>query len=87
MKRAETIKKLKIFLQNNYPNCQAFDCENTAGDEMNLVYEDGDIEVWYCEYWDYLEIFGLTDKEYDGLIQKGTMSHLKTFRVGRTEEE
>lgn len=86
MKRVETIKKLKVFLQKNYPNCQAFNCENIVGDEMDLVYEDGDIEVWYCERWDYLEIFGLTDREYNGLI-KGTLHFLKTFRVGMTEEE
>lgn len=85
--RAKTIKKLKVFLQKNYPNCQAFDCPNFAGDAMDIVYEDGDIKVLYCKYWDYLEIFGLTDNEFDGLIKKGTMNRLKTFRVGRTEEE
>lgn len=41
--------------------------KNTAGDPMATVYEEDGITVDECCYYGYLEIFGLTDEEYQGL--------------------
>lgn len=81
MNKKEAIRKLKAFLQENYPNCQAFDTRNIAGDEMETVYKEDGITVDYCRCWHYLEIFGLTSKEYNSLIKGNSLQKLKTFRV------
>lgn len=74
------IDKLKRFLQENYPNEQAFNTRNTAGDNMERVYDEDEIIVDYCYYYSYIEIFGLTDEEFEDLIDK--YGYLKTFNIG-----
>lgn len=76
----EKIEKLKKFLQENYPNIQAFDTRNFMGDPVETVYIEDGIQVDYCAYYEYIEIFGLTDKEFESLIKKGSYRNLKTFR-------
>lgn len=75
------IDKLKNFLQKNYPNIQAFNTRNLAGDYLENVYDEDGIEVDYCEYWNYIEIFGLTNKEFEDLLDKNSYlgDSLKTF--------
>lgn len=68
MTREEKIEKLKKFLKENYQGTQAFSTRNIIGDTMETVYEDGEISVDYCYYYDYIEIFGLTDKEFESLL-------------------
>lgn len=77
------IQDLKDFLQKNYPNIQAFNTRNIAGDNMITVYDKNDITVDYCEYWDYIEIFGLTEKQFNELLDEESFlgSHLKTFET------
>ena len=92
--REERIRKLKTFLQNNHPGIQAFDCRNIAGDYMEVVYVDEssddneeDIVAEYCPYWDYLEIFGLTNDEFSSLIDiastKKSPAHYFVACIGR----
>ena len=81
MNRKEAIRKLKVFLQENFPNGQAFETRNIAGDEMETVYKEDGITVDYCRCYGYLEIFGLTSKEYNSLIKRNSLHNLKTFRV------
>ncbi len=73
------IDKLKRFLQENYPNEQAFNTRSIAGDSMERVYDEDEIIVDYCYYYSYIEIFGLTDEEFEDLIDK--YGHLKTFNI------
>lgn len=73
------IDKLKIFLQKNYPNEQAFNTRNWIGDNMETVYNEDGIMVDYCYNYGYIEIFGLTDEEFEDLINN--TGHLKTFNV------
>lgn len=74
------IHKLKIFLQENYPNEQAFNTRNTVGDSMATVYDEDGIIVDYCYYYEYIEIFGLTDLEFEDLIDD--YGKLKNFNIG-----
>ena len=74
------IDKLKRFLQENYPNEQAFNTRNIVGDKMETVYDEDEIIVNYCYYYSYVEIFGLTDEEFEDLIDK--YGYLKTFNIG-----
>lgn len=73
------INKLKKFLQENYPNAQAFNSRNLVGDKMIRVYKDDYITVDYALRYDYIEIFGLSEIEFDKLINK--YGFLKTFRI------
>lgn len=75
------IDKLKKFLQENYPNGQAFNTKNIVGDSMVTVYNEDEIIVDYCYYYSYIEIFGLTDEEFEDLIDK--YGCLKTFNIGK----
>lgn len=64
----DKIEKLREFLVNNgYKGKQTFDSRNVAGDLMATIYEEDGITVDECHYYDYLEIFGLTEEEYLGL--------------------
>lgn len=60
------VEKLAEFLNEQFPHISGglFDCRNTAGDEMNTVYNQDGIQVDFCEYYDYLEIFGLNEEEW-----------------------
>ena len=79
------LNKLKEFLENNYPNIQAFNTRNLVGDDMITVYDEDGITVDYCEEWDYIEIFGLTNEEFRSLLDEESYlgEHLKNF----TKEE
>lgn len=74
------INKLKKFLQEEYPDIQAFNTRNIAGDSLYTVYEEDGITVDYCPYYEYIEIFGLTSKEFESLIDDYGI--LKTFNIG-----
>ncbi len=76
------IKKLKKFLQENYPNMQAYNTKNIAGDYMENVYDEDNIKVDYYPEYGYIEIFGLTNDEFEDLLDKDSYTgnhHLKTF--------
>ena len=74
------IEKLKRFLQENYPNVQAFYTRYLVGDYMELVYDEDGIEVYYCYDYEYIEIYGLSQAEFDSLIEVEVWGdHLKTF--------
>lgn len=69
--RSTRIEKLETFLKMNFPNMiQAFNTRNIAGDSMDTIYEDNDIIVDNCYYWEYIEIFGLTKDEFNSLKSK-----------------
>ena len=68
--KEDKIDKLKKFLQEEYPNIQAFNTRNIAGDSLYTVYEEDGITVKYCYYYEYIEIFGLTNKEFEDLVDE-----------------
>ena len=75
------ISKLKIFLQKNYANVQSFNTRNTMGDYIETVYDEDGIQVYYAPAYDYIEIFGLTEKQFNSLLDKKSFlkSHLKNI--------
>lgn len=77
------LSKLKIFLQNNFPNIQAFNTGNLVGDPMVTVYDEDGITVDYCQKYDYIEIFGLTQSQFESLLDENSFlgDNLKTFDV------
>ena len=73
--REKRIKKLKTFIQNNYPGVRVLNYEGLNGDYREVVYADessddeDDIVVEYTSCWNYLKIFGLTDDEFNKLFR------------------
>ena len=62
------IEELREFLvENGYSETQTFNTKNVVGDYMETVYSENGILVDICRGWDYLEIFGLTQEEYESL--------------------
>lgn len=62
------IEELREFLlENGHSKRQTFNTRNSVGDYMETIYSKNGILVDICKYWDYLEIFGLTQEEYEGL--------------------
>ena len=59
--------ELKRFLQD-YKGKQVFNTRNLVGDRMITIYNKNGIQVDYCEDYDYLEIFGLTQEEFNSLV-------------------
>lgn len=64
----DRIEKLRQFLlDEGYEGTQTFRTRNIVGDYMSTIYEEDGITVDYCGGYDYLEIFGLSNEEYQSL--------------------
>lgn len=57
----------KFLIDSGYTGTQTFNTRNIAGDVMSNVYDCDGIMVDFCYNYDYLEIFGLTEEEYNSL--------------------
>lgn len=66
---SKRLDKAKKVIRDNFSSaqCGLFDCRNVVGDHMVTVYEDDDIQIDICYHWEYFEVFGLTDAEFDEL--------------------
>lgn len=61
-------KAKEIIKENAYTFCCGiFNCRNIAGDEMDTLYEDENILIDVCYYWQYFEVFGLSKEEFKEL--------------------
>lgn len=49
----------------NETRIQLFDCPDTAGDNKDILYQNGDVIVYYSHYYDYAEVIGLSDEDYN----------------------
>jgi len=66
--RMERLNKLRNFLiEKGFKGTQTFDSRSLVGDPTTTIYEADGITVDYCYYYEYLEIFGLSNEEYHGL--------------------
>lgn len=77
----DRLDKLKEFLrQTRLPGWQVFDCESLTDDPRETVYDKDGIQVKVSEYYEYVEILGLSEKEYRSLINRHgrfKLQHLK----------
>lgn len=42
-----------------------FDTRNFVGDFMITIYDQDDIQVDYCPHYEYIEIFGLSEEDFE----------------------
>lgn len=60
------IKDLIAFLKDKYPNgAEMYNTRNLVGDILFTIYSKDGITVDECPKWEYIEIFGLTENEFD----------------------
>lgn len=65
MERGKIIQHVVNFLIVEFPSgIQMFNCRNIAGDEMETIFQSRDVSIDYCEDYDYIEIFGLSESEF-----------------------
>ena len=64
-------KKIIEFLKEYFDGerIQMFDTRNTVGDWMTTIYMNHGVTIDYCFSWDYIEIFGLTDEEFNTVME------------------
>ena len=68
MKNTKKLENLRQWIkENDIYGMQAFNTRNTVGDWMETVYQQDGVTVDYCNEYRYIEIFGLTDEEYQSL--------------------
>lgn len=64
----ERLNKLRNFLiENEFKGKQTFNSRSLLKDSIVTIYQKDGITVYYCYYYDYLEIFGLSNEEYNSL--------------------
>lgn len=79
---SKRVEKLKEFLTKEYPDTQAFNTANIAGDETKTVYEQDGITVLYATFWDYVEIFGLSTEEFESVTCRKDEFASSRFTLG-----
>lgn len=74
----ENIKNLTEiidFLKHEFPKgIQMFCSKNKADDYMYNMYSNDDVRISHCYQYNYIEIFGLTIKEF-GIVCKAVNKH------------
>lgn len=60
------LDKAKNLIETYYKkaDCGIFDSRNTEGDEMTTVYKDRELQIDICYFYEYFEVFGLTNAEF-----------------------
>ena len=65
MNRDKIIQHIVNFLMVEFPDgIQMFNSRNIVGDEMETIFQSRDVSIDYCEDYDYIEIFGLSEPEF-----------------------
>lgn len=60
------LDKAKNLIETYYKkaDCGIFDTRNTAGDKMTTVYKDRELQIDICYFYEYFEVFGLSNAEF-----------------------
>lgn len=57
------LEKAKEIIKENYVDGGLYFVRNICGDPMKKLYEDSNIRIDICKYYEYFEVFGLDKKE------------------------
>ena len=72
---SKRLKEIEEFIKKEFENgIQAFDTENIVGDETCTIYKRNGVQIDWCMHYDYIEIFGLSGKEFEELEKKGVIN-------------
>ena len=60
MSKVEAVSK---FLIERFPKgIQMFNCRGI--DPVEIIYNENDVEIYWSWYYEYIEVFGLSNEEY-----------------------
>lgn len=63
--------KIINFLQEKFPyGVMIYNVPNDMNDNLSVIYDEDDITILHCDIFDYIEIYGMTDEEYDAVVNK-----------------
>ena len=66
MSKLQKAKEIIEEYANDAP-CGIFDTRNFVGDTMREIYNDGELHIDICYHYQYFEVFGLSDIEFEEL--------------------
>lgn len=63
------LEKAKEVIKEYYDNarCGIFDTRNVGGDSMTTIYKEDGLTIDIGYFWEYFEVFGLTDDDFEEL--------------------
>lgn len=63
------LEEAKKFISDKIESapCGIFNTRNYAGDEMETVYDQDGLVIDICWFWEYFEVFGLSEEEFSEL--------------------
>ena len=63
------LEQAKKVIRENFSqaDCGIYNTQNVFGDPMGTVYEENGLRIDICIPYSYLEVFGLTDEEFEEL--------------------
>lgn len=65
------IEKLIKFLKERFESeIQMFDTPSLVNDFRVSIYSEDDITVLYAPSWNYIEIFGISDEEFERVMKE-----------------
>lgn len=71
-------KLLKFLRSSNLLGMQVFNCPSLVDDYRESVYEQDGIEVLVCPYYEYVEILGISNEEFNAIsTHDGVSNYLK----------
>lgn len=64
------LRKAKEIIKENFKwgDCGLFSSRNLLGDPMVNLYDKNGLTVDICYFYGYFEVFGLTNDEFDELV-------------------
>lgn len=73
MEQQERFEKVAAFLQGwlkerDEKEIQIFNCRSWTADAKAKIYSEDGVDVLYAYYWDYIEVLGLTDEEFERFV-------------------
>lgn len=60
------IETAKRIVKSHYErgDCGIFDSRNIAGELIDIIYDDGSLQIGVCYHYSYFEVLGLSDSEF-----------------------
>lgn len=77
-----------LFLSKRFPDkIQMFNTKNIVGDDMETIYDDGKVKIEYSKEYDYIEIFGLSYRDYEEIYFLHNLDFIKLWNEFHGEKE
>ena len=69
MRKFTDVEIAKAFIGKYYnkADCGIYNCRNIVGDVMYNLYTSETLQIDYCPYYSYFEVFGLSDEDFASL--------------------